>query len=187
MTIATEQRTFISKDITVLRIVFSFLLTATVLLGGYASLWFMFPVSSRIEVHDIHIPDSNFGEPVYVEVARDLKRNFDGGYIVQIRRQPSGIMVCDTGRIDILYRVNGKTGEPNELPDPMTMAFWAAGGDCTEDLKDPLPPSLYSMETCHYVSKPLNILPPKQRCWPVSVFRVHDKAPNSIPEPEDLP
>lgn len=157
------------------RIVFAFLLAFTFLATAYMSSWLGFDVRNHIDIHAIKINDVYAGDPVHLEVARTLGGSWPGAYKVEVRKQPTGHHFCTTGWVEVDYSEFNADGDLTELPDPLTLEYWAWGGSCTERLKKPLREGLYSVETCHKHLEPrIFFIPlhPKARCWDVEVFRV---------------
>jgi len=166
-----------TRRILSLRIVFGFLVALFFSFAAYVTAWALYDVRWHIEVDSISINDTVLGEPQYVDVARRIHGNWEGGYRVTIRHQPEGYIFCDTGNVDVPYREFNDSGQPMALPDPMALSYWAAGGTCSFLLAKnapPMPVGLYSMETCHYVYAPLNVYPKKTLCWPTNIFRVYE-------------
>lgn len=118
------------------------------------------------------------GDVITLSVIRDLHRDFSGFYSVTVRQRQGGSVVCTTGRQDVPYRYLDSDGNPTQLPDVITLEYWAWGGSCTDILQDGLPIGAYSIETCHGVYRIRWWLPFISRCWDdVPIFEItEDKA-----------
>ena len=110
-----------------------------------------------------------------IVVSRDIGRDFDGGYSVTIREQPSNHVFCATGDVQVPYRASTSPLDDRDLE------WWATGGDCTAKLLGGLPAGIYSVETCHYVSRPFVILPRKTHCIAPTIFQIY--AEGNAPAP----
>lgn len=132
-----------------------------------------FRFEDYLEVYSVTIEDAVEGEPIHMQVLRDLRRDFSGFYRVTIRSFASNAVVCSTDRVNGSYLARGVSGEPTKLPDPLTLAWWAHGGGCTEILKQGLPPGSYAVETCHGIYNVAGYARPQERCWrPMATFQV---------------
>lgn len=135
--------------------------------------WYTADVHSYIDVTAVEIHDTVQGQPIHMNVARSLERDFDGFYLVTVRNADGGDTVCVTGRMDVPYRQNDPIGNPTSLPVPLTLSYWAFGGGCTSVLSDGLPVGSYAVETCHGVYNPRWWMPQLRTCWPsVAVFSI---------------
>lgn len=94
-------------------------------------------VGNFITVDSVYVADSVEGEPVYLVVEREIFQEFRGTYTVEIRTLVGSTVIC-TASDTVNYRPDA------ELPDPLTLAWWANDGDCSG--RD-LPPGDYVLET----------------------------------------
>lgn len=136
--------------------------------------WANASVEDYIRVGQVEIIDT--GEILQVNVARELRRDFEGGYRVTIRSANSGYIVCSTGDVPVSYRSLTGDGRPTQLPDPMTLDYWAYGGQCTDVIERGLPPDSYTIETCHTVNHIWGFLPRKTKCWEPAIFFVRNSS-----------
>ena len=132
-------------------------LLAFLLVLLYYATWAHIDVRNYIDLQTVKMEPTEYGQPVFVAVARSLQRTFDGGYRVEIRDE-NGSMFCSTGNIDLTYEVD------SDLPDTITLNYWAGGGACQGNIPQTMSPGLYSVRTCHFVTRPLGMLPSKERC-----------------------
>ena len=149
-----------------LQAIYRALVTLTIGLLAYLGAWVAVDVRDYIDLRAVSVEPANAGESIPITVSRDILSDFDGGYNVTIRTQPSNHVYCTSGDVALHYRTE---------TDPITgkdLAWWAFGGDCTDRMTPGLPAGTYTLETCHYVSRPLVILPRKTRCVGPEVFRI---------------
>lgn len=133
-----------------------------------------FDMRDYIEVTAVKVHDTIEGQPIKMDVARILKRNFPGAYKVTIRKADGGTAICSTGQVDWDYQAFDQSGNPTQLPDPPLLSWWAWGGSCTSVQERGLPPGHYTVETCHYHRSPPGFSGPAGLCWrPVALFTVH--------------
>lgn len=106
------------------------------------TLWAMFviswllPASLWFTVAHVRVLDSKVGEPILMEVSREIHQPFFAEWVVVVRRERRGrwIVVCPSiGQTD--YRIDA------DLPDPLTLEWWS-NGDCGA-----LPPGHYMVTT----------------------------------------
>ena len=149
-----------------LKSVFRLLLAILVSLLLYIGAWFAVDVRWYLDLRSVTISAPVATEAIPIVVSRDIHTDFNGGYSVTIREQPTNHVFCTSGDVAVPYRSE---------TDPVAgkdLAWWAFGGDCTDRIAPGLPAGDYTIETCHYVSRPLLILPSKRRCVLSGVFTV---------------
>ncbi len=85
--------------------------------------WYLIDVRNYIHVTAISVHDARIGERIQMDVARVIKRDFPGKWIVEIRNARTGSAVCSTGQLPPgrywSYRVEQPTGVRTALPDPL--------------------------------------------------------------------
>ena len=78
-------------------------------------------------VRSVEIGNTVAGEPVLMNVDREILAPFRGSYSVDVRTFPERSLVCRAGDSYIDYNPD------NNLPNPLTLAWWADNGDCSID------------------------------------------------------
>lgn len=136
--------------------------------------WAVTDVTRNLNISAMEVSNVRAGEPITIDVARDIQGQWNGAYRVTIRSAPGGSMVCTTGNIYLPYSQWNRDGSDRELPIPVTLQWWADGGSCDDDLADnTLPVGQYAVESCH--AKRFLRLWYKWHCWQGGpIFRVTD-------------
>jgi type II secretory pathway pseudopilin PulG len=163
-------------------------ISVVILLSTFASSWYQaqvaaakkqaqaelraqFDIRDYINVLSVTAEDAYAGDPVRMEVVRELLQDFTGFYEVHVRTADGGSLWCTTGRVDGEYRMKDVEGNPTQLPDPLYLSWWAYGGNCTQRIAAGLAPARYAIETCHGIYNVPGFDEPQKVCWPaVAVF-----------------
>lgn len=113
---------------------------ANIFIATIALLWvvqigsFFIPASYWYEVGRVEVIEPTYeGDPVYLSVIREVKREFEGEYDVLIVDENTNTIACD-GSAAIRYRPE------RNLPKPLDLGWWV-GDPCT------LPAGDYHMTT----------------------------------------
>lgn len=114
-------------------------------------------VKNYIDIQELYIPPTVYGDPIILQIKRTIHKNFYGGYRVDIR-DDINTSFCSTGDISLSYRSDAP------LMNPLTLNYWAGGGSCTGRVPQDLVPNKYSIYTCHYVKNPWYIFTIKESC-----------------------
>lgn len=93
-----------------------------ILLWGAFFISWAIPASFWLDVGQIKVYDSKAGEPIRMEVSREIHRPFSGEWSVLVRKKRGEhwIVVCP-GYGMVNYRPDA------ELPDPLTLEWWTDG------------------------------------------------------------
>lgn len=126
------------------------------------------------ENRSVGIANTIEGEPIILTVDRTVKRAFSGSYTVLLRHVSNGVIQCEAGGA-----LRYKPG--TELPDPVTLAWWAWSD--TRCAGPNVPPGTYTVETCWTIHNPWAILPDKTICGVSNVFEVR---PRVTPEQRQI-
>ena len=111
----------------------------------------------------VYIEDAKVGAPIQMAVDRTILKEFDGRYVVTIRRLPDFEPVCSGGT-----RVNYNT--KSTLPDPLTLRWWTFGA--VPECMGQMTPGHYEAETCIYIEPHLLWLPARGLCRKSNIFEV---------------
>lgn len=76
-----------------------------------------------MEVRDVSVGNTVQGQPVILDVDREIKQDFIGSYIVEVRTFPARRTVCIAAD-RLAYDPDAR------LPDTITLAWWANDGEC---------------------------------------------------------
>ena len=76
-------------------------------------------------VKSVNVGNSTLGSPILMDVDRTIIEPFIGDYNVMLREFPGRALVCRAGDDNIPYDPS------NELPDPLTLHWWADNGSCS--------------------------------------------------------
>ena len=140
----------------------------------YACAWLYYPIDKlAINVRSIEVLNnvSHQGDEILLGVDREIHADFEGRYEVVVRDLNKGHVYCTTGPVHVPYRRLRPDGELTRLPIPLTLAYWAGGGNCVKNIQPlkggpyVIPPGKYSVTTCHTVLNAWVVLPPVRTCW----------------------
>lgn len=132
------------------------------------------PLSWYIDVRSIDVFSAPTPEQVIMKVDRSVRRNFAGYYQVTVRRNPSGVFVCSTGRSVLIHYLTTR-----ELPQPLHLWWWMGSKQSVLDCEDnEFTNGGYYLETCWTVEKPFwGIVPDKTDCVDSAGFRIEGGKP----------
>ena len=148
-----------------LRFVFRFLAMTVSIMIAYVGAWAAIDVRWYINLQAVHAFDAQAGSPVVLDVDRIIHRGFVGGYRVEVREVAPPRSFCTTGDVELTYRVEA------QLPDVVTLAFWATGNGCSNKIDRGIPPGRYYVHTCHFVRFSV-FFPRRERCEDSNPFEV---------------
>jgi len=138
----------------------------------FIAIWFFVPSllmnNIWLNLKEVHVQEEiMYGEPIYLEVDRDILKDFEGKFTVSIR-SGNGELICQ-GQPDhaFIYRVD------NELPVPLTLTYWLGGPEKEIRCRgNGFSTGIYYLDTCHTVVVGSAQIPIARRCVSSNKFRI---------------
>ena len=83
----------------------------------------LYSADTFFEVRRVSVGNSVVGDPVILDVDRSILREFNGSYVVEVRKFPQRTAYCG-GYGSTRYHPDAT------LPEPVTLKWWTFQGDC---------------------------------------------------------